>query len=558
MKDEPGEVWVAGQLAATLLTIDPARLGGMHLRARVGPARTAFLDALPPDLAAAPRIAPGIADETLYGGTDIAASLAAGRKITADGVLARGGALTLTSAERTGPGLAARLALALDAGAVGPLLILDEGTEDERAPERLIERAAFACDLDGLRPETMAEIALSSAERDAARARLCDVTLPDDALTTLVSTAAALGIDSLRAPLFATAAARAHAALSGRNSVTSDDLEIAVSLVFAHRATRLPSEEPDEETSDPPPDPETTDDGDSDPAEGDTIPQEMLIEAVRAMLPAGLLAQRRARKANAPSGAGQGARRRGAQRGRPLPARPGTPSATARIDVVATLRAAAPWQGLRRAADPDRPGLIIRKSDLRLRRFQDRSERLVIFCVDASGSAAMARLAEAKGAVELMLAEAYSRRDRVALVTFRGEGAEVSLPPTRSLVQAKRRLAGLPGGGGTPLAAGLRAVHALAERARRAGQSPALALLTDGRANVALPGGSGRAQAMADAEAMAGHLRACGLDGVVIDTGARPRPELETLAGRMDLGYLALPRADAAAMKRGVDAALGV
>jgi len=109
--------------------------------------------------------------------------------------------------------------------------------------------------------------------------------------------------------------------------------------------------------------------------------------------------------------------------------------------------------------------VIVRPADIHLSRYETRRDRLLIFTVDASGSAALARLAEAKGAVELLLAQAYARRDQVALVAFRGDGAETLLPPTRSLVQAKRRLAGLPGGGGTPLAAGLLAAGEMAAHA---------------------------------------------------------------------------------------------
>ena len=118
-------------------------------------------------------------------------------------------------------------------------------------------------------------------------------------------------------------------------------------------------------------------------------------------------------------------------------------------------------------AGPDR-FLLITRDDIRVRRFEEHSDRLLILSVDASGSAAAARLAEAKGACELLLAEAYVRRDHVALIAFRGTAAELLLPPTRSLVQAKRRLAALPGGGSTPLAAGLRAALDVAESAARA------------------------------------------------------------------------------------------
>lgn len=140
---------------------------------------------------------------------------------------------------------------------------------------------------------------------------------------------------------------------------------------------------------------------------------------------------------------------------------------------------------------------MVRRDDLRIRILKQRTETTTVFCVDASGSAALERLAEAKGAVELLLAEAYVRRDRVALVAFRGTGAELVLPPTRSLTRAKRGLSGLPGGGGTPLAAGIDAAVAVALGVRRGGSRPAIVLLTDGRANVARSGegdGPGRAR----------------------------------------------------------------
>ncbi len=142
--------------------------------------------------------------------------------------------------------------------------------------------------------------------------------------------------------------------------------------------------------------------------------------------------------------------------------------------------------------------------------------------MDASGSAALARLAEAKGAVELLLAECYVRRDRVAVLAFRGRGAQLLLPPTRSLVRAKRSLAGLPGGGGTPLAAGIEAGAALAADVRRRGGTPTLVLLTDGRANVARDGKGNRARAEEEALAAAGRLREAGVRVLLVDTSPRP------------------------------------
>ena len=128
------------------------------------------------------------------------------------------------------------------------------------------------------------------------------------------------------------------------------------------------------------------------------------------------------------------------------------------------------------------------RDDFRVARIKQRNEATAIFAVDASGSTAFQRLAEAKGAVETILAECYVRRDKVALVAFRGKKAELLLPPTRSLERAKRALAGLPGGGGTPLASGLDEAFALAVQVRRAGGNPIVILLTDGRGNVTRDG----------------------------------------------------------------------
>ena len=156
----------------------------------------------------------------------------------------------------------------------------------------------------------------------------------------------------------------------------------------------------------------------------------------------------------------------------------------------------------------------VRREDFHVTRYRERAETTTIFVVDASGSSALHRLAEAKGAVELLLAECYVRRDRVALVAFRGAGAELLLPPTRSLVRAKRSLAGLPGGGGTPLACGLDAAALIAEGVLRRGGTPTLVVLTDGRANVARDGTHGRELAQRDATTAARRLRARGVAAV--------------------------------------------
>jgi magnesium chelatase subunit D len=221
--------------------------------------------------------------------------------------------------------------------------------------------------------------------------------------------------------------------------------------------------------------------------------------------------------------------------------------------VLSTLRAAAPWQTIRRAEQAraqivpfaKQPPILIRRDDWHVSRRAHRSETLTLFAVDASGSAALHRLAEAKGAVELLLAECYVRRDQVAVVSFRGKQAEMLLAPTRSLVRAKRGLASLPGGGGTPLAAGIDMAYLVADAAQRRGMSPTLVFLTDGRANIARDGMPGRPQAAADALAAAKRLRTGGFNVLMIDTSPEPQDAAQALADAMRGRYLALPYAGA-------------
>ena len=539
------QVWHHATLALRLLDIDPG-LGGICLRSRAGPVRDKLLKLLPPQTR---RIHPTISDEALFGGLDLSATLATGTMVQEKGILATPGPLLLTMAERATTGLAARLAVTLDQSDGHTVIALDEGAEpDETLNPKLAERLAFHIDL------SECAIGATDGPPPALPTATQPVTINADMVTQITRIAEELGIDSLRAPLFAIRAAKAHAAHYGRSVVSAEDVEVACALTLAHRATRVPEPAPEEEA--PPPPQNQTDQSES---EGDDnsldIPDELLLDAVRAMLPDNLLDQLAAQRARAGRGNGTGAARKGNRRGRPLPSRAGRLSDGARIDIIGTLRAAAPWQTIRRNAS-GRGGLQIRPADIRIKRYEEKSDRLLIFTVDASGSAALTRLAEAKGAVELLLAQAYARRDHVALIAFRGTEAELLLPPTRSLVQTKRRLAGLPGGGGTPLAAGMLTALDQATQATRRGLTPTIAVLTDGRANIALDGSADRKQAATDAQNVARSLRAAGTDAILIDTGNRPEPALRNLAQILDGAYLPLPRADAERLSRSVSAVL--
>jgi magnesium chelatase subunit D len=234
----------------------------------------------------------------------------------------------------------------------------------------------------------------------------------------------------------------------------------------------------------------------------------------------------------------------------------GDPRTGARLDVLATLRAAAPWQKIRIQTASRSPSqdtrLRIRPNDFRTIRFAERRETLTIFVVDASGSLALNRLAETKGAVELLLADCYIRRDQVALIAFRGKEAELILPPTRSLLRAKRSLSGLPGGGGTPMARGIDASAALAQSALRRGQTPLIVFLTDGRANIARDGAPGRPTARDDALVSAKILSRFAIKSLLIDTSPRAELQAEQLASAMGAVYLALPHVNAGAISGAV------
>lgn len=590
MSDPPAQAHSDALAAATLLAIDPVGLGGVVLRAPHGVDRDAwlvFLRALLPKGTPQRRLPLNVADAALLGGLDFAATLRAGRPVMQQGLLAQadGGVVTLAMAERTTPGVAARLASVLDTGEVRlerdglgqrlpahvGLIALDEGLDDdEQLPLALRERLAFRIEAEALRG--LCELALTPETVCAARARLPRVTADEAYIEALCAAALALGVDSMRAPLQALRTARAAAALDGREAVNEEDAALAARLVLAHRATRLPQPEPEEPQQaapeEPPPPPPPSDRDGEPPEDHDATTEaqelaERVVEAAQAAIPAGLLAliaMGERTRSRTQAGGRSGALQKGLIRGRPVGARRGEPRGGARLNLLETLRAAAPWQGLRArqaigAAKARR--IHVRREDFHVTRFKQNTSTTAIFVVDASGSSALHRLAEAKGAVELLLADCYVRRDRVAVIAFRGPHAELLLPPTRSLARAKRSLAGLPGGGGTPLAAALDAARSLAESVRRAGDTPVVVMLTDGRANIARDGTPGRERATQDALVAAATLRACGASALLLDTSPQPQAGAQALAQCMGATYLPLPHADANAMSHAVRLATG-
>ncbi|WP_439814945.1 magnesium chelatase subunit D [Zavarzinia sp. CC-PAN008] len=561
-----GDAWTTALQAARLLALDPVGLGGAVLRCPAGAVRDAWLDALkaalPPDTPWR-RIPAGIADDRLLGGVDLQATLALGAPQAQRGLLAEadGGVVILPMAERAGSALAARLAHVLDRRDVALereglalrlparlcLIALDEGLDDSDPPlaPALAERLALHLDLRAI---AAADLVPAYDQAPTPGAAVDEEQL----LHGLVATAALFGIHSARAPLLALRAARAAARLAGRPAVADADAALAVRLVLAPRALTLPAAEESAAPAEVPPPPDQT--GETEASPSGAPLEDVLCAAARTALPADLLAALQAGRpvrGMRPPQDGSGSHAASLRRGRPAGVRPGRLRAGARLSLSDTLRAAAPWQAQRRAG-PASPAIVLRPDDIRLRRFVQRRASSIVFCVDASGSAAFDRLAEAKGAVELLLAEAYARRTFAALVVFRGQQAATVLPPTRSLSRARALLGDQAGGGGTPLAAGVEAAAglALAERAR--GRTPLLVVLTDGRANVGLKGPAPRAQAMAEVEAAARQAAAHDLPAIVVDTASRPRGEGAALAGWLAARYVALPRLEATAVRDAV------
>ena len=572
--------WADAEWAAAVMALTGETLGGVHLRSPPGPVRDYWLERVKTLSHQDPirKIPANIPEGRLLGGIDLGATLQQGRPIAETGMLGEchEHIVIAAMAERLPRNTVHHLCTALDHGAITvardgidaetpariALIATDEGTEDESAHAALIDRLGIALDMTTLGIHDVDDEIFRRRDIERAMEMLDDVTLSEEHLMALATLTASLGIDSPRPTLAAAKVARASAALRQSEAVEEEDVARALRLCLIPRAQQLP--EMAEPPAEPEPEPEQTDDAEPPPMSEQPPPdEERLLEAALAQLPAGLLEQlqTRATRLRQSSTGNSGDQHRHQNRGRPTGVFRGDHRRGGRVNILATLRAAAPWQTLRRQEQHERAvqtpprHLRIRRDDIHLTRFQQRRETLTLFVVDASGSAALQRLAEAKGAVELLLADCYVRRDQVALIAFRDEQAELLLPPTRSLVRAKKTLAALPGGGATPMAAALDLTRDMAERAGKQGATMQYVILTDGAANVARDGTRSREAGTADALAAARMLAMSPSSGLVIDTAQRPQPRARELADTLRGTYLALPQADAQTLNRAIRAA---
>ncbi|NBQ05933.1 MAG: VWA domain-containing protein [Betaproteobacteria bacterium] len=568
--------WNDAITSLQLLQIDPHGFGGVWLKAPFGPVRERWLQALQNSSVKTIKLPGHIDLERLLGGIDLSATLQTGRLHMQHGLLqqAHQGAVCISMAERFPIALVAPITQAMDTQTIPSLdvkadaapiqtqfgvIALDESLEDD-APigKALQERLGIWLDLKDLAPSDIQamtvdaldsasqaiEVQFSATHLHQMQALLAQIQWTHDQALALCATAQGLGIDSLRIPSLALRVACCHAALNLRATLEDEDLEFAARRVLAPRATQWPSvqeetaaeetpeekaEQAPEPSTDPrPPPPDSSQDAeDAQPESPPSEPtaedlQEMMVAAALASLPPGMLDT--------------------------LMTKSGRNS---RLHVLATLRAAAPKQKLRGAKAQSR--VAIRAEDFHVHRYQQHSSSCLILALDASGSAALQRLAEAKGAVELLLQQSYARRDSVCIVAFRGAHAQLLLPMTRSLVRAKRAMTGLPGGGGTPLALALKMACEQAAQLHRQGVTPILVVLSDGRANVTLQGLGGRAQAQADALQWGAQWRQTGHRSLWIDTSIQPDPQAQNLAHTMGGSYLPMPQVQAQRVANAMD-----
>jgi len=592
--------------ALMLLAVD-SELGGVVIPSAVGSGKStlarAFADILPESTPFV-ELPLNVTEDRLIGGVDLEATLATGLRVVQHGVLskAHGGVLYVDSLSLLDSSAVSHV---MDAMSRGEVLVEREGLSevhpakfmlvgtydptdgevrmglldrigiivpftaqnDYRARKKIVKMVMGTRDAE----DTRDELNMLAGFINAAKEQLPHVSITDDQIRALIQTAISLGVEGNRVDIFTVRAAIASAALAQRSDVDEEDMKQAIKLVLIPRATRMPEKEaesneapPQEEM--PPEEPEAEDEeapSDTPDAEAEEeqketpdMIEELMMEAIEMELPDNILNISLASKKKATTGSRGEALNN--KRGRFVRSQPGE-MRSGKVALIPTLISAAPWQETRRRdskmAGRPKTALLITKDDVKIKRFRDKSGTLFIFMVDASGSMALNRMRQAKGAVASLLQNAYVHRDQVALISFRGKQAQVLLPPSKSVDRAKRELDVLPTGGGTPLASALYLGWETAKQARTKGITQVMfVLITDGRGNIGLQATfdptaekATKEELEKEVEALSLSIQADGVAAIVIDTQMNylSRGEAPKLAQKLGGRYFYLPNAKA-------------
>ena len=465
-------------------------------------------------------------------------------------------ALILTNTEKMQKGLATFLRDKIKSNKDKFFIALDESEGSDVSRADLSDYLIFSINLDGTRYKDLKKVTINRKKISEARNNLATVEVNKRELDYLIASSEMFSISNMHTIFCTLKVAKAICAYKGEKRVSREDINLAISLSMIHKAKQIPEFQQEEKAKSA--ENERLGDNDESKANNSELNSEdkkMLIDALKIFLPNNLiesLLSKNSQTISVTESAGSGERNNNFSAGRPIPSISRKYSSDKRIDLMGTLTRAIPWQKIRSSSFTKNRKIIIYPQDIMIKRFEKQSERLLIFLVDASGSNAIGRLAEAKGAIEILLSDAYAKRDNVALISFSGLKADPLLLPTKSLVTAKKKLSSLPGGGATPLAKGLLEAFKMADAARSRSIKPIIILLSDGRGNITLDGLGDRVKAIEDTTYIASLIKRNAINNIFIDTSRRKTPMADELAKELNGHYFQLPMANSSSISKAV------